>query len=209
MAPMESKQAELTRERLLQSASREIHRQGFQAASIANILEDTGLTKGALYHHFPTKQALGLAVIEEVIGQWLDGFIFRPLRESAAPVETLLDIIKAMEDGASADFIQLGCPLNNLMQEMSPLDQRFRGSLNGILNAWCAAVEGALRRGQGQGGVHPDLDCEAASLFIVSAWEGCIGTAKNLQSPEAFGSCMKQLRGYVEGLRVQEGAPAR
>ena len=70
---MQTKQPDQTRDKILHSAFCEIHRQGFQAASIANILQDTGLTKGALYHHFPTKQALGLAVIDEVIRRRASG----------------------------------------------------------------------------------------------------------------------------------------
>lgn len=62
MPPMVTKQTDLTRDKLLQAAFNEIHLHGFQAASIANILRDTGLTKGALYHHFPTKQELGLEI---------------------------------------------------------------------------------------------------------------------------------------------------
>jgi hypothetical protein len=46
------------------------------------------------------------------------------------------------------------------------------------------------------------VDYKAAALFIVSAWEGCIGVAKSMQSPKAFGICMKQLHGYVQGLML-------
>ena len=56
-----------TRQEILESAFQEIHRNGFQAASLTSILERTGVTKGALYHHFPNKQALGYAVLEEVV----------------------------------------------------------------------------------------------------------------------------------------------
>ena len=56
-----------TRERLLQAASREIYRSGFQSASLDTILASAGVTKGALYYHFKNKQALGYAVVEEVI----------------------------------------------------------------------------------------------------------------------------------------------
>ncbi|MDP1896416.1 MAG: TetR/AcrR family transcriptional regulator, partial [Sulfurimicrobium sp.] len=119
---MDAKQPDLTRDKLLRAAFGEIHRQGFQAASIANILADTGFTKGALYHHFPTKQALGLAVIEEVIYGYLDGLIFKALGESDRPVETLLEIISISGAQTDRESICLGCPLNNLMQEMSPLD---------------------------------------------------------------------------------------
>jgi hypothetical protein len=104
---MDSKQADLTRDKLLQAAFCEIHRQGFQAASIANILADTGLTKGALYHHFPTKQALGLAVIGEVIEARLDDLIFRQLRASEHPVETLLEIIAAVGHVRESEVVLL------------------------------------------------------------------------------------------------------
>lgn len=190
------------------SAFCEIHRQGFQAASISNILQDTGLTKGALYHHFPTKQALGLAVIDEVIKGRLEGLIFKRLRESEQPVETLLDIIATIDKKVPSDFVMLGCPLNNLMQEMSALDKLFQEQLGGVLGIWQKTVEDALKRGQKQGEIRADVNYKAAALFIVSAWEGCIGVAKNMQSPKAFSICMQQLHGYVQGLmpaKVEKG----
>ena len=197
---MSTKQTDLTREKMLMSAFCEIHRQGFQAASIANILQDTHLTKGALYHHFPTKQALGLAVIDEVIKARLEGLIFKPLRESERPVAALLDIIATIDKKVPSDFVMLGCPLNNLMQEMSALDELFQEQLSGVLGIWQKTVEDALKRGQKQGEIRAEVDYKAAALFIVSAWEGCIGVAKNMQSPKAFSICMKQLHGYVQGL---------
>jgi AcrR family transcriptional regulator len=54
-----------TRERLLQAASREIYRAGFQSASLDTILAAAGVTKGALYYHFDSKEALGYAVVDE------------------------------------------------------------------------------------------------------------------------------------------------
>lgn len=200
---MDTRHPDQTRDKLLYSAFCEIHRQGFQAASLSQILEDTGLTKGALYHHFPTKQALGLAVIDEVIAQRLERLIFRPLRESAHPVDTLLEIIATLDGNRPADFIELGCPLNNLMQEMSPLDPAFKTHLNAVLTVWKDAVEAALRHGQAQGAVRPEVDCRAVALFVVSAWEGCVGIAKNLQSSEAFGLCMQQLHSYLRSLMVE------
>lgn len=62
-----SRDPERTRERLLQAAFREIYRSGFQSASLDTILAAAGVTKGALYYHFDSKEALGYAVVEEVI----------------------------------------------------------------------------------------------------------------------------------------------
>jgi AcrR family transcriptional regulator len=62
---------ERTRERLLQAASREVYRLGFQSARLDTILAAAGVTKGALYYHFDSKEALGYAVVEEVIAPLL------------------------------------------------------------------------------------------------------------------------------------------
>jgi TetR/AcrR family transcriptional regulator, transcriptional repressor for nem operon len=196
---MESHPADLTRQRILDAAFAEIYRHGYQAASVASILVDTGLTKGALYHHFLDKKSLGLAVVDEMIAQRLLERYLLPLREADQPAARLLDLMAA-KSAQSDEDIQLGCPLNNLMQEMSPLDEDFRTRLNRILVAWQEVIATALQRAQAAGEVRPEVDCHAAALFIVSAWEGCAGTAKNMQSAEAFRACMAQLHLYVLGL---------
>jgi TetR/AcrR family transcriptional repressor of nem operon len=140
---------DLTRQRILEAGFNEMRLHGFQAASVANILADTKLTKGALYHHFPCKKDLGLAVVNEVVRAHLDMTIFRPLRLSPKPAQALLDMLacKAMPQSE----IDLGCPLNNLMQEMSAIDEDFRGALTTLLREWQETVKEALLRGQGAG----------------------------------------------------------
>lgn len=201
---MDPRQPDLTRQSLLLAAFTEMHRQGFQAASIANILADTGLTKGALYHHFPDKKALGLAVVDEVIAGYLAENLFTPLRDAERPVRALLDLIAGAQTNRTEERIRLGCPLNNLMQEMSPVDEEFRAHLNTVLARWQNSFESALRASQQAGEVRPEVDCHSAALFIVSAWEGCTGVAKNMQSPEAYRACMTQLHDYVGGLLTPE-----
>jgi AcrR family transcriptional regulator len=197
------RQPDVTRETILDAAFQEVHRHGFQAASLSNILAKTGLTKGALYHHFPTKDDLGLAVIDEVVREGLDAMMFAPLRESDTPFDTLLDIIRHKAQRTDLENVSLGCPLNNLMQEMSPLNATFKKRLNAVLASWQAAVADALARAQKQGTVRRDVDCRAAALFIVSSWEGCVGVAKAMQSVKDFRLCMKQLEEHVAGLAVR------
>jgi AcrR family transcriptional regulator len=199
---MQSRKTDITREKILDAAYGEIYRQGFQAASIANILATTGLTKGALYHHFPAKQDLGLAVIKEVIRDGMQAMIFDYLRDSDDPFTALMELIQAKAEQASPESVSLGCPLNNLMQEMSPLDEMFKNQLLQVLQTWQEVVADALLRAQRQGRVRQDLDCNALALFIVSAWEGCTGVAKNMQSVKNFHVCMHQLREFVRSLQA-------
>src|SRR5229473_8656514 len=85
-----------TRQRLLQAAFQEVYRSGFQGAGLDTILASTGVTKGALYHHFGSKEALGYAIVEEIIapdnrGQWL-----RPLQNCEDPIDVLIGTVQEL-----------------------------------------------------------------------------------------------------------------
>ncbi len=202
MSMQSPRQADLTRDKLLAAAFGEIHRNGFQAASLANILADTGLTKGALYHHFPDKKALGLAVIEEVVRPRLAEVMYEPLGRARHPLAAMIELLRHKARTTKGEDIALGCPLNNLTQEMSPIDEDFRHSLNRLLQDWIKVVAEALRRGQQGGEVRTDIDARETAFFIVASLEGCLGMSKNTQSPAAFRGCLGQLEIYLESLKA-------
>ena len=196
-----AKTPDLTRQTLLEAAFAEIHRNGFQAASLSQILADTGLTKGALYHHFPDKKALGLAVVDEVIRPALAAMMFAPLEDTRQPLTALQALLAAKAAEDDPMVVTLGCPLNNLMQEMSPVDEGFRLRLNGVFEDWVRVVAEALKRGKAAGEVRSDVDANATAFFIVSALEGCVGMSKNTQSVTAYRSCLAQLGRFLDTLK--------
>src|SRR2546423_10424067 len=67
-----------TRESMLEAAFDEMHRSGFRGSSLETILSRSGVTKGAMYHHFAAKQAPGYAVIDAVITAIMRGNWHRP-----------------------------------------------------------------------------------------------------------------------------------
>jgi AcrR family transcriptional regulator len=189
-----------TRERLLLAAFHEIHLQGFQAASLETILERAGVTKGALYHHFPDKAALGIAVLEEVIKRFLvtrwEG------SEVADPLSAFQRRLRERIDEVTAEEVELGCPLNNLTQEMSPLDERFRRRISEIYDMWIDGMSDGLRQGQVNGTVRQDLDPRKVAGFLVAAVEGAYGVAKGAKSVTLFRQNLELLIGYLDGLRA-------
>lgn len=196
-----TKTPDLTRQKLLEAAFAEIHRNGFQAASLTQILAETGLTKGALYHHFPDKKALGLAVIEEAIRPRLSEMMFQPLADTDQPIATMQAMLEAKAADTDPWVVALGCPLNNLIQEMSPVDETFRLLLNRLFRDWVETVAAALTRGQAAGEVIKSIDVDATAFFIVSALEGCIGMSKNTHSIPAYRGCLAQLSRYLVTLK--------
>src|SRR5271170_1471117 len=87
---------ERTRERLLQAAFREVRRSGFQSAGIDTILATTNVTKGALYHHFESKEALGYAIVEEIIAKLVQDRWLRPLLCDRQPIDILIGIVRGL-----------------------------------------------------------------------------------------------------------------
>ncbi len=194
--------ADATRRSLLEAAYEEIHRFGFQAASLNAILERTGVTKGALYHHFSSKLQLGYAVLDEHIDGELQRLWFEPLHQPGHPIDILMEAIMHMGEHYQCEEITLGCPLNNLAQEMSAIDDGFRQRIDSIYKHWQESIETLLARGQQEGSVSTTIDPADTAFFILASLEGCMSMAKNAQSHDELMRCGKALLSYLNSLRA-------
>ena len=200
-ATVAERDPEATRQALIEAAFLEIYRSGFQAASLESILNKAGVTKGALYHHFGSKKELGYAVVDElirpqVLARWVES-----LKKAEDPIDGLVALMVQQGPPHPAYDPILGCPLNNLAQEMSPLDEGFRTRLAGIFREWRDGIANAMRRGQEIGRVRRNLDPYESANFIVASVEGGLSLAKNAQDDKLLESCKQGLRTYLEGLR--------
>jgi TetR/AcrR family transcriptional regulator, transcriptional repressor for nem operon len=193
-----------TRERLLEAGFREIHRQGFRPASLEAIVDGAGVTKGALYHHFAGKQALGYAVVDEVLGRLLHEHWLGPIEHAADPLAALIATIRK---ASQSEAVELGCPLNNLAQEMSGVDEGFQHRIGELYRRWEGGVARALQRGQAQGGVRRDVDVAVAATFVVASLAGALGLAKTRQDPTPLRACAESLTGYLRTLRPERRRP--
>lgn len=194
-----------TREHLLNAAFEEVYHSGFRGSDLNTILAKAGVTKGALYHHFAGKEALGHAVIEQVIARITQDKWLAPLDDVDDPIDALIGILD--DTGTSDAEVNGGCPLNNLAQEMSPLDEGFRMRLSEIFTNWIGGVTDALRLGQINGKVRRDIDPRETATFFVATYEGYISLAKTAQDGRVLASGIKQLRVYLDGLRVKDQGP--
>ena len=196
------KNPDQTRQKLVQAAYWEIYRHGFRSSSLDRILTQAGVTKGALYHHFPNKAALGHAVVEEIIQPLIHRIWIRPLETAESPLEALAALDQAMEGNLSAGACELGCPLSNLAQEMSPVDEGFRKRLDGIFQLWKETLARALWEGQQLAQIRSDIDPDHSAVFIIAAIEGSIGMAKNAQNSEPWHACKEGLKLHIESLLI-------
>jgi TetR/AcrR family transcriptional repressor of nem operon len=193
---------ERTRRNLLQAAFQEIYKSGFRGTDLETILERAGVTKGALYHYFDSKEDLGYAVVDEVIMEIGNEKWQRPLQNAENPIDVLGEIF--LGTSTKPEHVCGGCPVNNLAQEMSPLDEGFRKRLARHFEMWHKAIADALRRGQKRGQVRKDLDIDDTAMFLMATYEGYISLAKNAQDARLLQNGMQTMARYLETLRGEQ-----
>ncbi|MGB1556483.1 MAG: TetR family transcriptional regulator C-terminal domain-containing protein [Oceanococcaceae bacterium] len=201
MSSARTEAADQTRARLLEAAFAEIHRNGFRGASLDAILRETGVTKGALYYHFKSKAELGYAVVDEIIRPFVEAN-WKPVMQADNIIDGAIAILHARVAERSQIALTLGCPFNNLIQEMSPVDAGFRERLHTLLEEWRAGVAAGMRLGQQRGQVRKDVDPQETADFIVSAIEGCVGMAKAASCATFYQGGMRGLEQYLNQLRA-------
>nr|CRH07046.1 putative Transcriptional regulator, TetR family [Candidatus Magnetococcus massalia] len=191
-----------TRQRLLMAAYEEIHLKGFQAASLSAILQKAELTKGAMYHHFPNKKALGLAVVDEVFPAVFQEAFFAHFASRNNFVDGFLYALEEDMKKNGEMLVAQGCPVANLAQEMSPIDEDFRVSVNAMFQKFIGNLKRELIKGQQAGNVREDVDAGTTALFIGASMEGCVNLSKASSSIAMFRQCGDGLKQYVKTLRA-------
>ena len=163
-----TERGEETRERILAVAGKAFAESGYQGASLNEIIRATGLTKGGFYFHFPSKEALALAVIaekeDEMRTQLLDAISRHPraLDRLVAMLHGICDVYKLDPDAKALD--RLSAELEEVGDHRGLLAQQY--------DPWIAAGAAMLREAQAQGDVRPEVDPEATAWSTAAAFKG-------------------------------------
>lgn len=192
-----------TRQKILLAAFKEIHLNGYQAASIQNIINQAGVTKGALYHHFKSKREMIVALIDEVYTKYVENTFINPMQDTDDPITTLIETLKMVKQQMSDEDVTLGCPLDSLAQEMAPIDKLIQRKVEQLYRYKQDTMVAAFKRGQAAGKLRQDISPESTSLLIMAALQGCMGIAKSVRSVETLTQCGQGLIHYLEQLRVK------
>ncbi|MCH7565954.1 MAG: TetR/AcrR family transcriptional regulator [Gemmatimonadetes bacterium] len=190
-----------TRALLVENAFREIHAHGYAGSSLDRILANSGVTKGALYHHFKSKADLLHAVIDDAIRPMVMERWLRPLEESDDPIRALADSTRTFMGSCTPEELRCGCPLNNLAQELSGADEDFRKHLNRVADDWRAGIRAAFERGQRTGSVREDVDPAAVASLVFATFQGLSGSVKTSVDRKAVMAGLEVFLDLLEGLR--------
>ena len=189
-----------TRKYILNCAFDLIYKQGYQATSIDRIIETTDVTKGAFFYHFKNKEEMGLAVIREVVFPRLKDGLIQPMLDHPEPLEGIYQSVKAFMMGVSETQLTNGCPTNNMVQEMAPVNEKFRIALTGVMEHWELAMTKRLEEAVNQEKIAASHELRGVAKFIIGSYEGVRSTGKLFRSYEYYENYLRQLKVYLNSL---------
>jgi TetR/AcrR family transcriptional regulator, transcriptional repressor for nem operon len=193
-----------TRERLVLTAMKLFWEKGYGSTSIADVLREAGANSGSLYHFFPGKQELLVAVLE----MYRDGIA--PMLLDPAwkhvddPVERVFALLARYRQSIVSTDCVYGCPIGSLALEIHEPDPPVRALLAANFDAWVRAVEGCLHDAGAR--LPADLDRRALAEFVLTTMEGGVMLARTHRDVGHFDRVIAQLRAYVAVL--DRGPPA-
>ncbi|WP_421913634.1 TetR/AcrR family transcriptional regulator [Mesorhizobium sp.] len=181
------------RKRVLDVAEESFQARGYHASSLGDLMMAAGITGGALHHHFPTKKALAMAVIEERVAAAVEQTWIAPLLAAASAREGVRSVFEAVAAELERQGFVRGCPLNNLAHELALADPDFRIALSGIFSTWRQALADKIASDQ-QAGVEQGTDPQRFAALAVAAYSGAMSMAKTAQDASILRDCLAALK---------------
>jgi len=187
-----------SRQKLIDATFEELYKYGYSGTSLGNILINSGVKKGSLYHHFSSKKELVLAMIKEKFLERVEKNWEGLKRHDADTIDTLISILK----NGDRDF-QNGCPMGNILQECSGLDEDFINLIDEILSLWEKIFEDTIAKAIKKGEIKT-VNSKEMALFLIAVYEGAILMSKRSKSQKEYKICIEQLEFLLNSLRVEE-----
>lgn len=188
-----------TRERVLAGAKEVFHRGGFSGTSINDLIRETGVKKGNLYHFFSSKEEMGLEVLKQAREDFV-GFLEKSL-QGDRPSDQLANHFDSILRYHKGRNLVGGCVFGNTALEMSDRNEKYRAVVHGVFEEWRRRIREVLERAVGSGDVRAGVDPEATARHIVATVEGGIMLARASRNPDDLKECLIALYAYL-GLGV-------
>jgi TetR/AcrR family transcriptional repressor of nem operon len=186
------------KERIVMAAMELFWAKGYNSTSVSDILSRTQLNSGSLYHAFPGKQDILIAVLEA----YRDG-IYPMLIDPAwdgvdDPVERIFALLAAYRAMILETECTYGCPIGSLALELHEADPVVRDLLAANFNAWVGAIERCLSDAADR--LPQSLDRRALGEFVLTTMEGGVMQARTHRDVASFDRSIAALRDHFDML---------
>lgn len=187
-----------TKTRLLDAALLVIRTKGYAGTSVDDLCRAAGVTKGAFFHHFKTKEELAVAAAGH-FGAMAEGlFSAAPYRSLSDPLERLLgyvDFRKSILQGTLPEFT---CLLGTLVQEAYETHPAIAAAASRYISEHATTLEADISAVMAARGAPATWTAASLALYTQAVMQGAFILAKAKGGPQVAVDCLNHLSGYLK-----------
>lgn len=194
--------SEITQQLIIEESFKLFYENGFSKTSIPEIMSRTGLSKGAFYHHFKNKHELGKKVIKAIVRKRIYDSMITPLNNYRKEnvINLLCRIFTERIENFSIEEKRLGCPANNLINELGCSDDVFRKILKQLISDWKSMLIKVLEEGKLKKEIRKDVNSSAVAIYLISGFEGIRGIRKVFDDDKILLEYLETLENHIRQL---------
>ena len=196
-----------TRERIVHAAMELFWEKGYQSTSVADLLKRAEAHSGSLYHFFPGKQDVLVAVLQ-AYERGIDEMLLAPVWKGVDdPIERVFVLLAKYRELIVMTGCTYGCPIGSLALELHEPDPPVRALLAANFTAWAERIERCLVEAGER--LPREVDRRALALFVLTTMEGGVMLARTYRDVAKFDAAVAQLRELFARLLRDPGAARR
>ncbi len=194
----EDRRKKAAREKLLEAALTVIRTKGYSATTVDELCAAAGVTKGAFFHHFRTKEDLAVAAAD-AFSAMADGvFAEAPFRALPGPLDRLLGYVafrKAILTGALPEFT---CLVGTMVQETFETHPAIREACLASITAHAAMVEDLVADVMAERGDPTGQGARSLALHTQAVIQGAFILAKASRDATVAADSLDHLARYIQ-----------
>lgn len=186
------------RSKLLEAALTMIRTKGYAATTVDDLCAAAGVTKGAFFHHFKSKDDLAVAAADHW-GQWTGEFFANaPYHAHADPLDRVLGYIDFRKSILDRPLPEMTCLLGTMVQETYRTGPSIRDACDRAISGHVTKIEADIQEAIEARGIAPPWTARSLALYTQAVLQGAFILAKAADGTEVAADCVDHLRRYVE-----------
>jgi AcrR family transcriptional regulator len=182
---------------ILERSAEIFNRKGYYGASLADIMQATGLEKGGIYNHFESKDDLALQAFDYAVELVRQEFqiAIKDKRDAIDRLRAIVGVYRAMPDGMP---LAGGCPVLNTAIESDDTHPGLRDHARRAMDEWREFIQRIVTKGIEREQVRPEVDPDEVASLLIATLEGAIMLTKLYDDTTHMKRAVEYLDSYLD-----------